>query len=137
MLLPRSLPRYYPANQAFAAPGREERIPNRVSTPGEDDGDVGANQLRGRSGKQLRSIPRVSVLEDDGLSFYVAALSKCGEEGVPVLRRRLGGTCRARDRQMTDPRQTCHLLCPGGERRGEEATSHARDKGPPVDHSIT
>jgi hypothetical protein len=63
--------------------------PNRVSTPGEDDADVSANQLRGRSGKQLRSVPRVSVLEDDGLSFYVAALSKCGEEGVPVLRRRL------------------------------------------------
>src|SRR5712692_8939782 len=137
MLLPRSLPRYYPANQAFAAPGREERIPNRVSTPGEDDGDVGANQLRGRSGKQLRSVPRVSVLEDDGLSFYVAALSKCGEEGVPVLRRRLGGTCRARDRQMADPTQTCHLLPLGGERRGEEAASDHANERSSVHYSIT
>jgi hypothetical protein len=38
---------------------------------------------------------------------------------------------------MADPRQTCHLLRLGSERRGQEAAGQRRDEHPPVDHSMT
>jgi hypothetical protein len=103
---------------------RNAREPGPAALVARDDDDVGtqADQLSRESGVALHPSPGVPAVDDEVLALDVAMVAERPVKRIPD-RLKIGrsGVLRRRCAKIGEPGNLRRRLCPGGERRGQEA----------------